>query len=56
MVGWLPVIHVRHRIDAPELLVSKTPPNKAVRGTAARVRFGINVKGCIWAAARDGKR
>ena len=24
--------------------------------TAARVRFGMNVKGPIWAAARDGRR
>jgi hypothetical protein len=24
--------------------------------TAARLRFGMNVKGCVWAAARDGER
>jgi hypothetical protein len=30
--------------------------NEAVRGTAARLRFGLNVKGLVWAAARDGGR
>jgi hypothetical protein len=29
---------------------------EAVRGTAARVRFRMNVKVYIWAAARDGER
>jgi len=29
-------------------------PNDAVRGTAARVRFGMNVKRYVRAAARDG--
>ena len=33
-----------------------SPPNHAVLVTAARVRFGMNVKGSIWAAARDGRR
>ncbi len=32
------------------------PSNHAVLVTAARVRFGVNVKGYIWAAARDGSR
>jgi hypothetical protein len=30
--------------------------NHAVRGTAARGRFGLDVKGLVWAAARDGRR
>ena len=30
--------------------------NKAVHVTAARLRFGMNVKGHIRAAARDGER
>jgi hypothetical protein len=29
---------------------------KAVLVTAARLRFGMNLKGSIWAAARDGRR
>ena len=28
----------------------------AVLVTAARLRIGMNVKGSIWAAARDGER
>jgi hypothetical protein len=28
----------------------------AVLVTAARVRIGLNVKGRVWAAARDGQR
>jgi len=31
-------------------------PNKAVRGTAARLRFGTTLKGRVRAAARDGQR
>lgn len=31
-------------------------PNEAVHVTAARLRFRINVKGSVWAAARDGWR
>ena len=30
--------------------------NNAVHVTAARLRFGMNVKGAVWAAARDGGR
>jgi hypothetical protein len=30
--------------------------NQAVRGTTARLRFGVNVDGLVWAAARDGER
>jgi hypothetical protein len=33
-----------------------SPPNNAVLVTAARVRFAMNPKGSIWAAARDGGR
>jgi hypothetical protein len=29
---------------------------EAVRGTAARLRMLLNVKGLAWAAARDGER
>jgi len=31
-------------------------PNKAVLVTAARLRFGMNLNGNFWAAARDGQR
>jgi hypothetical protein len=34
----------------------KTGPNYPVHVTAARLRFLLNVKGYIWAAARDGER
>jgi len=30
--------------------------NHTVLVTAARLRFGMNVKGHVWAAARDGER
>jgi len=33
-----------------------SPPNKAVLVTAARLRFGMNLKSFVWAAARDGER
>ena len=33
-----------------------SPPNKAVLVTAARVRFGLTLKGLVRAAARDGER
>jgi hypothetical protein len=36
--------------------MSMTLPNKPVHVTAARLRFGINVKGPVRAAARDGGR
>jgi len=29
--------------------------HNAVLVTAARERFGVNVKGLVWAAARDGR-
>jgi hypothetical protein len=32
------------------------PSNHAVLVTAARLRIGMNVKGIVWAAARDGGR
>ncbi len=31
-------------------------PNEAVHVTAARLRFWVNMKGLVWAAARDGGR
>ena len=31
-------------------------PNYPVLVTAARLRFGLNVKSLVWAAARDGER
>jgi hypothetical protein len=34
----------------------RTGANNAVLVTAARVRFGMNVKSLVRAAARDGKR
>jgi hypothetical protein len=30
--------------------------NEAVHVTAARVQFGMKLKGLVWAAARDGGR
>jgi hypothetical protein len=41
-------LYVQYRED--------TRLTNAVLVTAARVRFGIDVKGCIRAAARDGQR
>ena len=36
--------------------IPKAEPNEAVRGTAARLRFGMNANGLVRAAARDGGR
>ena len=33
-----------------------TESNQAVLVTAARLRFGMTLKGSVWAAARDGGR
>ncbi len=51
LISWKP------RLEA--LLNQREPratPNKAVLVTAARLRFGLTLKGHIWAAARDGER
>ena len=37
-------------------LSGERKPNNAVLVTATRLRFGMNVKGPVWAAARDGGR
>ena len=36
--------------------IQEARPNQAVLVTAARLRFGLNVNGLVWAAARDGER
>ena len=35
---------------------TQRPPNELLHVTAARLRFGLNVKGFIWAAARERGR
>jgi len=35
---------------------SQRKPNNAVLVTAARLRFGMTLKGLVWAVARDGRR
>jgi hypothetical protein len=40
----------------PNKISEASPPNKAVLVTAARVRFGLTLKGLVRAAARDGQR
>jgi hypothetical protein len=39
-----------------EHIRSGTLPNNLFRRIAARLRFGMNVKSLVWAAARDGWR
>ncbi len=37
-------------------ILGKSSPNKPVLVTAARLRLGMDAKGLVWAAARDGER
>jgi hypothetical protein len=39
-----------------DAVTKKQEPNHPVLVTAARLRFGMALKGSIWAAARDGGR
>ena len=45
-----------HLVISKSMKKRQQKPNEAVHGTAARLRFGMNVKGPVWAAARDGQR